>query len=81
MSTQNSGEHLKNRRSRYDLECHTPTVDGEPVRLTPTETKIVELLMRTPTDISRRRLRARMGESHGVEKHGYGAHPPHPGED
>jgi len=32
----------------FDLESHTLTVDGEPVRLTATETKIVELLMRFP---------------------------------
>ncbi|NLX01264.1 MAG: response regulator transcription factor [Syntrophomonadaceae bacterium] len=32
----------------FDLENHTLTVDGEPVRLTATETKIVELLMRFP---------------------------------
>jgi DNA-binding response OmpR family regulator len=32
----------------FDLEKHTLTVDGEPVRLTSTETKIMELLMRFP---------------------------------
>lgn len=32
----------------FDLESHTLEVDGEPVRLTATETKIVELLMRSP---------------------------------
>ncbi|MBP8819447.1 MAG: response regulator transcription factor [Syntrophomonadaceae bacterium] len=32
----------------FDLESHTLTVDGEPVRLTATETKIIELLMRFP---------------------------------
>ncbi|MGE5380290.1 MAG: response regulator transcription factor [Methylocystaceae bacterium] len=32
----------------FDLESHTLTVDGDPVKLTATETKIVELLMRTP---------------------------------
>lgn len=32
----------------FDLESHILTVDGEPVRLTATETKIMELLMRTP---------------------------------
>ena len=32
----------------FDVESRTLTVDGEPVRLTATETKIVELLMRHP---------------------------------
>ncbi len=32
----------------FDLENHTLTVDGDPVKLTATETRIVELLMRTP---------------------------------
>jgi len=32
----------------FDLENHTLAVDGDPVKLTATETKIVELLMRTP---------------------------------
>lgn len=32
----------------FDLETYTLTVDGEPVKLTATETKIVELLMRHP---------------------------------
>ncbi|MDD3853967.1 MAG: response regulator transcription factor, partial [Syntrophomonadaceae bacterium] len=32
----------------FDLESHTLTVDGEPIRLTATETKIMELLMRFP---------------------------------
>ncbi len=32
----------------FDLENHTLTMDGDPVKLTATETKIVELLMRTP---------------------------------
>ncbi len=32
----------------FDVESRTLTVDGEPVRLTATETKIVELLMRSP---------------------------------
>jgi DNA-binding response OmpR family regulator len=30
----------------FDMESHTLTVDGEPVKLTATETKIVDLLMR-----------------------------------
>ncbi|HCF50343.1 MAG TPA: DNA-binding response regulator, partial [Syntrophomonas sp.] len=33
---------------RFDLQSHTLTVDGDPVRLTATETRIVELLMRSP---------------------------------
>ncbi len=32
----------------FDPESHTLTVDGDPVKLTATETKIVELLMRFP---------------------------------
>lgn len=32
----------------FDLDSRTLTVDGEPVKLTPTESKIVELLMRHP---------------------------------
>lgn len=32
----------------FDLETHTLCVDGEAVKLTATETKIMELLMRTP---------------------------------
>jgi len=32
----------------FDLESHTLTVDGDLVKLTATETKIMELLMRTP---------------------------------
>ena len=32
----------------FDLESHTLTVDGDLVRLTATETKIMELLMRSP---------------------------------
>lgn len=32
----------------FDPESHILTIDGEPVRLTATETKIVELLMRFP---------------------------------
>ncbi|MGE5396680.1 MAG: response regulator transcription factor [Chitinophagales bacterium] len=32
----------------FDLESHTLTLDGEPVKLTATETRIIELLMRSP---------------------------------
>ncbi|MGS0764613.1 response regulator transcription factor [Syntrophomonas curvata] len=32
----------------FDPESHTLTLDGEPVKLTATETKIIELLMRSP---------------------------------
>ena len=68
----------------FDLESHTLEVDGEPVRLTATETKIVELLMRSPDAFSRRRrFNERVwGETaFGVEKYGHGAHPAHPGKD
>ena len=39
---------LVNGRLTYDPESRQLTADGEPVRLTATETKIVELLMRHP---------------------------------
>ena len=39
---------LVNGRLTYDPESRQLTADGEPVRLTATETKIVELLMRNP---------------------------------
>ena len=39
---------LVNGRLAYDPESRQLTADGEPVRLTATETKIVELLMRHP---------------------------------
>ena len=39
---------LVNGRLAYDPESRQLTADGEPVRLTATETKIVELLMRNP---------------------------------
>ncbi len=39
---------LVNGRLTYDPESRQLTADGEPVRLTATETKIVELLMRYP---------------------------------
>ncbi|MBQ7926950.1 MAG: response regulator transcription factor [Lachnospiraceae bacterium] len=32
----------------YDFKAHALTADGEPVKLTSTETKIIELLMRNP---------------------------------
>ena len=32
----------------YDFKAHTLTADGEPVKLTSTETRIIELLMRNP---------------------------------
>jgi DNA-binding response OmpR family regulator len=45
---QNSANILQSGGLRFDVDSHTLTVDGEPVRLTATETKIVELLLRTP---------------------------------
>ena len=42
------GEVVRNGRLCYDFAAHTLTADGEPVRLTPTETRIMELLMRNP---------------------------------
>ncbi len=38
----------QNGRLCYDFAAHSLTADGEPVRLTPTETRIFELLMRWP---------------------------------
>ena len=35
-------------RLEYDFEGHQLTADGEPVRLTPTETRIMELFYRSP---------------------------------
>ena len=35
-------------RLEYDFEGHQLTADGEPVRLTPTETRIMELFFRSP---------------------------------
>lgn len=35
-------------RLAFDFTCHTLEADGEPVRLTPTETRILELLMASP---------------------------------
>ena len=35
-------------RLEYDFEGHALTADGDPVRLTPTETRIMELFMRNP---------------------------------
>ena len=43
-----AGETAHNGRLSYDFAAHALTVDGEPVRLTPTETRIMELLMRSP---------------------------------
>ena len=43
-----SGEVARNGRLEYDFAAHALAVDGEPVRLTPTETRIFELLMRNP---------------------------------
>lgn len=39
---------LRNGRLLYRMEEHTLFVDGEPVKLTATETRIVELFMRNP---------------------------------
>ncbi|MDD4849097.1 MAG: response regulator transcription factor [Gemmiger sp.] len=35
-------------RLRFDFVCHTLEADGQPVKLTPTETHILELLMANP---------------------------------
>ena len=44
----NSSRFLQTGGLCFDVENRTLTVDGEPVKLTATETKIVELLMRSP---------------------------------
>ncbi len=43
-----SGDELQNGRLSYHTKEHVLYADGEPIRLTATETKIVELLMRNP---------------------------------
>lgn len=43
-----SRESIQNGRLSFNLEEHVLYADGEPVKLTATETKIVELLMRNP---------------------------------
>jgi len=45
---QNSTNVLRSGGLCFDLDSHVLTVDGEPVRLTATEMRIMELLMRTP---------------------------------
>ena len=58
------GEHHCKRRLTFNLDEHVLYADGEPVKLTATETKIVELLMRNPAASSRRRrFTARFGTS------------------
>ncbi len=48
-----SGENtIVNGRLTFNLDEHVLYADGEPVKLTATETKIVELLMRTPAAFS-----------------------------
>lgn len=48
VNLQNQAQVLQSGGLRFDLESHILTVDGEPIKLTATETKIIELLMRTP---------------------------------
>lgn len=48
VNTVSRTQELVNGRLRYQVEERTLLVDGEPVRLTATELKIVELLMRSP---------------------------------
>ena len=42
------GTRVRVGRLEYDFEEHQLTADGEPVRLTPTETRIMELFFRSP---------------------------------
>ena len=43
-----AGSEIVNGRLRYDPTARQLTADGEPVKLTATETKIIDLLMRNP---------------------------------
>lgn len=45
---QSGGTLVRVGRLEYDFEAHQLTADGEPVRLTPTETRIMELFFRSP---------------------------------
>lgn len=45
---QSGGPLVRVGRLEYDFEAHQLTADGEPVRLTPTETRIMELFFRSP---------------------------------
>lgn len=45
---QSGGPLVRVGRLEYDFEAHQLTADGEPVRLTPTETQIMELFFRSP---------------------------------
>lgn len=45
---QSGGSLVRVGRLEYDFEAHQLTADGEPVRLTPTETRIMELFFRSP---------------------------------
>ena len=45
---QSGGPLVRVGRLEYDFEGHQLTADGEPVRLTPTETRIMELFFRSP---------------------------------
>lgn len=44
-------DEVRNGRLSYDFSAHILTVDGEPIKLTGIETKIMELLMRHPGHI------------------------------
>ncbi len=45
---QSGGPLVRVGRLEYDFEAHQLTADGEPVRLTPTETRSMELFFRSP---------------------------------
>lgn len=45
---QSGGPLVRVGRLEYDFEAHQLTADGEPVRLTPTETRIMELFFHSP---------------------------------
>ena len=45
---QSGGPLVRVGRLEYDFEAHQLTADGEPVRLAPTETRIMELFFRSP---------------------------------
>ena len=72
---------LENGRLSYSRQEKTLYVDGEPVKLTATETKIMELFMENPGRVfPQRRFTAASGERRLFSgKYGDGAHSSHPG--
>lgn len=55
-------------RLAFDFTCHTLEADGEPVRLTPTETRMMELLMANP---------GRIFSAEEIYRHAWGGQEPY----